>query len=164
MWMFGKLLATSGNINSHLFSFPLLNFTEIRDFSESWSNPKNGMVTRAIIYLATNTLPMVKIQSSFPLLPLGSYLLPFTTLNNGNFFFTTTSKNLSVLNYEVSLVTILLMNFIAIYWIHWIRWKSFRKNTIGYPVSPCLNKNYLQPTYVILKENFWKKDTKYSSK
>ena len=32
------------------------------------------MLTRGITHLATNTLPVVVIQSAFPLLPLGRYI------------------------------------------------------------------------------------------
>ena len=50
------------------------------------------MVTKGITHLPTNTLPVVVIQSAFPLLPLGRYLLPVTKLkkyqprNNNDFF------------------------------------------------------------------------------
>ena len=43
---------------------------------------KSGMVTRGITQLATNTLPVLVIHCAFSLLPLGTYLLALTTLNN----------------------------------------------------------------------------------
>ena len=39
------------------------------------------MVTRGITHLATDTLPVLVIQSVFSLLPLSRYPLPLTTLN-----------------------------------------------------------------------------------
>ena len=72
------------------------------------------MVIRDITYLATNTLPVVVLQSAFQLLPLGRYL--FTTLNRyqprdtGNFLFTTASRSVSIVRYGVSPVTILLLD------------------------------------------------------
>ena len=39
------------------------------------------MVTRGIIHHATETLPVIVIQSVFLLLPLSRYLLPLPTLN-----------------------------------------------------------------------------------
>ena len=39
------------------------------------------MITRGIIYLATNTLPEVVLESIFSLLPLGRHLLPLSTHN-----------------------------------------------------------------------------------
>ena len=41
---------------------------------------KNGTVTKDIIQLETNTLPVLVIKSAFSLLPVGRYLLPLTTL------------------------------------------------------------------------------------
>ena len=43
--------------------------------------------------------------------------------------FTTTPRNVSVVEYGVSLVTILLLDFVLILWILRIQWKSFRKNS-----------------------------------
>ena len=70
------------------------------------------------------------------LLPLGGYLLPLTTLNwyqsmdsSGKFFFTTTSGNVSIVRYRMSLVTILVMDFVMIRLIRWIQRKSFSKNS-----------------------------------
>ena len=97
---------------------------------------KNGMVTKGITSLATATLPMAVKESVFPLLPVGRYPLWLITVNrhhprdsNGNIFFTATSRNVSVVNYGVSLVTRLLLDFVLIQWIRWIQWKSFRKNS-----------------------------------
>ena len=41
----------------------------------------SGMVTKGITQLATNTLTVLVIQSTFSLLQLGGYLLLITTLN-----------------------------------------------------------------------------------
>ena len=42
------------------------------------------------------------------------------------YFFTTTSRNVTVVRYGVSLVTIIHLDFVL---IHWIQWKWFRKNS-----------------------------------
>ena len=72
---------------------------------------ENGVVTRGT-QLETDTLPSVVIECAFPLLPLVRYPLWFTTVNkyyprdsNGNIFFTTMSRNVSVVRYGVSLST-----------------------------------------------------------
>ena len=95
---------------------------------------KSGMVTKVIVHLLTDTLPVLVIKSAFSLLPLDRYLLPVTTQNryrptvsSGNFFFTTTSRNVTIVRCRMSLVTMLLLDFVMIHWIHW---KSFRKNSI----------------------------------
>ena len=97
---------------------------------------KSGNVTKGITQLATNILLVLVIKSSFSLLPLGRYLLPFTTWNgyepkdsSGNFLFTTESRNVSIVRYRVSQVTILFLDLIMIHWICWIQRKSFRKNS-----------------------------------
>ena len=83
---------------------------------------KSGMVTRGITHLATNTLPVLVIQSVFQLLPLSRFLFPATTLNrypttdsSVKFLFSTTSRNVSIVRYRVSLVTILLLDFVMIH-------------------------------------------------
>ena len=69
---------------------------------------KNGMVTRDVTYLSTNTLPVVVLESVFPLLPLGRYLMSLTELNryettdsNGIFYFIIISRNVSIVRYGV---------------------------------------------------------------
>ena len=42
---------------------------------------KNSAVTRGITDRATNTFPVVVVQSAFPLLSRGGYLLLLTSLN-----------------------------------------------------------------------------------
>ena len=80
---------------------------------------------------------MVSIQNAFPLLSLGKYLLLLTTFDryqsrdgNGNFFITTTSRNMSIVKNGVPLVTKLPLDFILILWIQWNQWISFRKNSV----------------------------------
>ena len=47
-----------------------------------------------------------------------------------NSFYTTTSRNVSIVRYSMSsLVTILLLDFVMIHWISWIQRKSFRENS-----------------------------------
>ena len=57
------------------------------------------MVTKVITHLATDTLPVLVIQSVFSLLPLGRYPLPITTPrryqptdSSGKLLFTTTGQ------------------------------------------------------------------------
>ena len=80
------------------------------------------MVTSAIIHLVTDALPVLIIQSVFSLLPLGRYLLPLTTLSryqptdsSGKLLFTTISRNVSIVRYRISLVTILLLDLVLIH-------------------------------------------------
>ena len=95
---------------------------------------KSSMVTRSITHLATDILPVLIIQNVFSLLPLGRYLLPLTTLSryqptniSGKLLFTTISRNVSIVRYRISLVTILLLDLVM---IRWIQRKSFRENSI----------------------------------
>ena len=50
--------------------------------------------------------------------------------SSGKFLFTTTSRDVSNVRSRMSLVTILLLDFVMIHWIGWIRRKSFRENSI----------------------------------
>ena len=81
------------------------------NFTELIRKSTNGMVTRGITHLATNTLPVVVIQSVFPLLPLGRYQ---TRDSNAIFIFTTTSRNVPIVKYGGSLVTILFLDFVSV--------------------------------------------------
>ena len=99
---------------------------------------KSSMVTKVFTHLLTDTSPV--LESPFSLLPLGRYLLPVTTQkryqstgSSRKFFFTTTSRNVTnvtIVRCRMSLVTILVMDFVMIHWIHWIQRNSFRKNSI----------------------------------
>ena len=82
---------------------------------------KSGMVTKVITHLLTDTLPLLVIKSAFSLLPLGRYLLPVTTQNryqstgsSGKFFFATTSRNVTIVRWRMSLVTILVLDSVMI--------------------------------------------------
>ena len=63
---------------------------------------KNGMHSRTITYLLTDTFLAIVIESTFSSLPLGRYQLPLATLNrylsrcNKNFCFPASSGNISV--------------------------------------------------------------------
>ena len=104
---------------------------------------KSGMVIKVITHLLTDILPLLVIKSVFSLLPPGRYLLPVTTGNryqstgsSRKFFVTTTSRNITIVRCRMSLVTILVMDFVMIHWIRWIQRKLFRKNSIKlYSVS-----------------------------
>ena len=98
---------------------------------------KSGMVTKVITHLLTDTLLVLVIKSAFSLLPLGRYLLPVTTRNryqstgsSGKFFFTTTLRNVTIVRCRMFQVTILVLDFVLIHWIHWIQRNPFRKNSI----------------------------------
>ena len=75
-----------------------------------------------VTHLATDTMPVLVIQSVFSLLPLGRYLLPITTLNryqptdsSGKLLYTTISRNVSIVRYRMSLVVILLLDLVMIH-------------------------------------------------
>ena len=77
---------------------------------------KNGMVSRSNTQLATGTLAVVVIKITFPPLAQVRYLFPCPTVNSyltrcsrENLIFVTTSENISVISYGVSLVTIPLL-------------------------------------------------------
>ena len=61
-------------------------------------------------------------KSAFSLLPLGRNLLPVTTQNryqstgsSGKLFFITTSRNVTIVRCRLSLVTILILDFVMIH-------------------------------------------------
>ena len=81
------------------------------NFTGIMTKSKNGKVARSITDLATNTLPVVVIQSVFPLLPLGRYQ---TRDSNAIFIFTTISRNVPIVKYGGSLVTILFLDFVSV--------------------------------------------------
>ena len=96
--------------------FSLNSFHWIQQIQWIMAKSKTVLVTRCGTYLATDTLPVRVTLRIFLLLPLVTYLLPPTTLNrcqtrdsNGNLFFTTTWRNISVVKYGLSLVTTLLL-------------------------------------------------------
>ena len=62
------------NDNKGGFSFKFF-LNEFAEFSES-----SGMVTRGVTHLAELTFPAMAIGSIFPLIPLGRYVLPLTSL------------------------------------------------------------------------------------
>ena len=80
------------------------------------------MVTRGITHLATDTLPMLVIQSVFSLLRLGRYLLPITTPSryqpidsSGKLLYTAISRNVTFGRRRMSVVTILLLDLVMIH-------------------------------------------------
>ena len=83
---------------------------------------ESGMVTEVITHLLTDTLPVLVIKSVFSLLPPGRYLLPLTNCNryqstgsSGKFFFTTTSRNVTIVRCRMSAVAILVLDFVMIH-------------------------------------------------
>ena len=108
---------------------------------------KSSMVTRGITHLATDTLPVLVIQSVFSLLPLSRYPLPITTPSryqptdsSGKLLYTTVSRNVTFVRCRMSLVTILLLDLVMIHWIRWIQRWSFRENSNG-SVHTCSVQN-----------------------
>ena len=83
---------------------------------------KSGMVNKVMTHMLTDTLPVLAIKSAFSLLPLSRYLLPVTTQNryqsigsSGKFFFATVSRNVTIVRGIMSLVTILILDFVMIH-------------------------------------------------
>ena len=116
--------------------FSLNDFPWIQWIQSIMTKSKTSMVTRDTTQPATDTLPGLVIKSVYSLLLLGRYLLPLTTLNryqptdsSGKLLFTTVLRNISVVRYRISLVTILLLDLVMIHWIRWIQRKSFRENS-----------------------------------
>ena len=114
-----------------------MTFPEFSEIQWIVTKSKSSMATRGITHLATDTLSVLVIQIVFLLLCLGRYLLPVTTLNryqptdsSGKLLFTTVLRNISIVRYRISLVTILLLDLVMIHWIRWIQRKSFRENSI----------------------------------
>ena len=121
-------------VSRNTIEFSLNSFHWILRIQWIMTKSKTGLVTRGSTHLTTDTLPVRVILRIFPLLPLVRYLLPLTTLNryltrdsNGNFFFTTARRNISVARYGLSLVTTLLLDLAKIHWIQWIQRKLFRQ-------------------------------------
>ena len=82
---------------------------------------KSGMVTKVSTHLLTDTLPVLVLKSAFSLLPLGRYLLPVATQNryqstgSSGIFFSTTSRNVTIVRFSMPLVTILVLDFVMIH-------------------------------------------------
>ena len=100
---------------------------------------KNSIATTSTAYLDIIMFPVIVIESTFSLLPLGRYLLPLTTLNrylsrhsSKSFIPTTSSENMTITRCGVFLVTFPVLCFVAIHWIQWIQRKWFRKISIDY--------------------------------
>ena len=78
---------------------------------------QSGMVTKIVTHLLTGTLQVLVIKSA--LLLLGRYLWPVTTQNryksigsSGKFFSTTTARNVTIVRCRLSLVTIMVLDFV----------------------------------------------------
>ena len=108
-------------IRKTIIEFFLNEFHLIQRIQWIVTKSNSSMATRGITHLATDTLPVLVIKSAFSLLPLGRYLLPVTTQNryqstgsSRKFFFTTTSRNVTIVRCRMSLVTILLLDLVMI--------------------------------------------------
>ena len=114
-WVFPKLLS--------LKSANSVNHDQIQErYDYQRYNPSGNR------YIASTSNKIV-----LPLLPLGRYLLPLITVNRyqptdsrGKLLFVTMSRNVSIVRYRMSLVTILLLDMVI---IHWIQGKWFRENS-----------------------------------
>ena len=100
---------------------------------------KTSMATRDILHPIIVTFLDVVIKRNLPLLPVDWYLFRVMTGNrylprgsNENALFMTSTGNVSVSRWLITLATIPLLDFVMIQWIHWIQWNSFRKNSIVY--------------------------------
>ena len=101
-----------------------------------WQYPKVVWLPEVLPQLATNTVPFIAIKYTFSLLPMVKYPLWLTTVNryhfrhsNGNIFFTSTSRNVTVVKYRVSSITILLLDFVLFHWIQRNEWKWYNKKS-----------------------------------
>ena len=118
---------------------------------------KKSRVTTSNTYLDIVTLPVIVIQSTFSLLPLGGYLLPLTTLNrylsrhsSKDFIFTTSSENIAITRCGVFLITI------SILWF--IEFRQFSESQVG-KTQLCLfnkllvlaSKSWLIYTFILIK-------------
>ena len=111
----------------------------IQRFQWIMTKSKNSIVTTGTTYLDIVTFPVIVVESTFSLLPMGRYLLPLTTLNrylsrhsSKNFVFSTSSVNITFTRCGKFLVTFPFLCFVTIHWIQWIQRKSFRKNSSEY--------------------------------
>ena len=114
-----------------LLEFSLNDFLWIQRIQWIMTKYKSGMVTKGITHLLTDTLPVLVIKSAFSLLSLGRYPLALTTLNryqskdsSEKFFFTTISRNVTIVRCRMSLVTILVLDFLS-----WFT--EFRESHLG---------------------------------
>ena len=135
----------------HWLSFPfgktaleffLNEFHWIQRIQRNNTKSKSGMVTKVITHLLTDTLPVLVIESIFSLQPQGRYLLPVTTRNRyqstgsrGKFFFTTTSRNVTIVRCRMSLVTILVLDFVTFHWVQWIQRSHLEKLHCAFQVG-----------------------------
>ena len=84
---------------------------------------KNSTFTTGTTYLDIVTFPVIGIERTFSLLPLGRYLLPQTTLDryvsrhSKNEIFTTSSANITITRHRVFLVTIAILCFFTVHLI-----------------------------------------------
>ena len=83
---------------------------------------KTGMVTRDILHLTTVTFLDVVVKKNFPLLLVYWYLFQIVTGNgylsrssNENALFITSTANVSVSRWVITLVTIPLLDFVMIH-------------------------------------------------
>ena len=83
---------------------------------------KTSMATRGILHLTIVTFLDVVVKKNFPLLPVDWYLLRVVTGNrylprgsNENALFITSTDNVSVSRWVITLVTILLFDLVMIH-------------------------------------------------
>ena len=94
------------------------------------------MVTWNILHLTIVAFLDVVVKKNFLLLPVDWYLFRVVTGNryltrgsNENALFITSTSNVSVSRWVITLVAIPLLDFVMIHWIRWIQWNSLRKNS-----------------------------------
>ena len=94
-------------------------------------------VTSDILNLTIVTFLDVVVKKNFTWLPVDWCMFWVVTGNrypprgsNENTLFITSTGNVSVRRWVITLVTMPLLDFVTIHWIRWIQWNSFRKNSI----------------------------------
>ena len=115
--------------------FFLNDFLWIQRIQWIMTKSKTSMVTREILHLTIDTFLDVVVKNNFPLLPVDWYLFRVVSGNrylprgsNENTLYITSTGNVSVSRWVITLVTIPLLDFVM---IHWIQWNSFGKNSIS---------------------------------
>ena len=124
-------------MKTNTLEFFLNDFLWIQRIQWIMIKSKTSMVTRDVLHLTTVTFLDVVVKKNFPLLPVDWYLFQVGTSNrylprvsNENALFISSTGNVSVSSWVITLVTMPLLGFVMIHWIRWIQWNSSRKNSI----------------------------------
>ena len=139
-----------------VIEFSLNDFLWIQRIQWIMTKSKSSMVTRDILYLAIDIFLNTVVKSNFPLLSVGWYLFRVVTGNiylprhsNENTICITSTGNVSVARWVISLVTILFLDLVMIHWICWIQGEPFRENSIVLHLSVILSTGGCLPQCVL---------------